>query len=115
MKSPFLRFVRVVSISLLVALLTFTGDVTSLSAQSLGEGRAILVTGASSGIGLSMTEVLSANGFHVYAGARSVDDLQRLDAMENVSSDRIDVTVQQEIDAAVELIRMLDDALSGGR
>lgn len=32
--------------------------------------KAILVTGASSGIGLRTTEVLAANGFHVYAGAR---------------------------------------------
>jgi NAD(P)-dependent dehydrogenase (short-subunit alcohol dehydrogenase family) len=51
-----------------------------------------------------MTEVLSQNGFFVYAGARKAEDLERLDAMENVKAVRLDVTVQSEIDAAVELI-----------
>jgi NAD(P)-dependent dehydrogenase (short-subunit alcohol dehydrogenase family) len=65
---------------------------------------AVLVTGSSSGIGLKITEVLSANGYLVYAGARSADDLARLDAMENVESIRLDVTDQAEIDAAVEVV-----------
>jgi NAD(P)-dependent dehydrogenase (short-subunit alcohol dehydrogenase family) len=52
-----------------------------------------------------MTEVLSQNGFFVYAGARKAEDLERLDAMENVKSVRLDVTIQSEIDAAVELVR----------
>ncbi len=81
------------------------GSVPSLEAQEDGGGRAILVTGASSGLGLRMTEVLSSHGFFVYAGARSAEDLERLDAMENVKSVRLDVTVQSEIDAAADLIR----------
>lgn len=72
-----------------------------VTAQAPGNGRAVLVTGASSGIGLRMTEELAQRGFHVYAGARSADDLARLEAMENVSSVRLDVTDQDEIDAAV--------------
>jgi len=67
--------------------------------------KAVLVTGASSGIGLKITEKLSASGFYVYAGARKAADLERLDAMDNVSSVRLDVTVQEEIDAAVEFVR----------
>ncbi len=67
--------------------------------------KAVLVTGASSGIGLKITEKLASNGFHVYAGARKAADLERLDAMENVSSIRLDVTVQEEIDAAVEFVK----------
>ena len=67
--------------------------------------KAVLVTGANSGIGLKITEVLSTNGFHVYAGARKPADLERLDAMDNVSSIRLDVTVQDDIDAAVEFVR----------
>jgi NAD(P)-dependent dehydrogenase (short-subunit alcohol dehydrogenase family) len=67
--------------------------------------KAILVTGASSGIGLRIAETLAANGFYVYAGARKDADLARLDAMENMSSVRLDVTVQQDIDAAVEFVR----------
>ena len=66
--------------------------------------KAVLVTGASSGIGLKVTEYLADRGFHVYAGARKDKDLERLDAMENVSSVRLDVTKQDEIDAAVKFV-----------
>ena len=75
--------------------------------------RAVLITGTSSGIGLRMTEVLSQSGFFVYAGARKAADLARLDAMENVKSVRLDVTIQSEIDAAVELIRTEGRGLYG--
>ena len=67
--------------------------------------RAVLVTGSSTGIGLKITERLSANGFYVYAGARKAADLERLDAMDNVSSVRLDVTIQEDIDAAVEFVK----------
>lgn len=60
-----------------------------------------------------MTEVLSQNGFFVYAGARKAADLARLDAMENVKSVRLDVTIQSEVDAAVELIRAEGRGLYG--
>ena len=66
--------------------------------------KAVLVTGASSGIGLKITEHLADRGFHVYAGARKDKDLERLNAMENVSSVRLDVTQQDEIDAAVKFV-----------
>ena len=67
--------------------------------------KAVLVTGASSGIGLSITEHLAAEGHFVYAGARKAEDIARLSAMGNVMGIRLDVTVQEEIDAAVELVR----------
>lgn len=66
--------------------------------------KAVLVTGASSGIGLMITRYLSDRDFHVYAGARKDTDLERLDLMENVSSVRLDVTKQEDIDAAVEFV-----------
>jgi NAD(P)-dependent dehydrogenase (short-subunit alcohol dehydrogenase family) len=66
--------------------------------------QAVLVTGASSGIGLSITRKLAANGYYVYAGARKPEDLERLDAMNNVSSVRLDVTVQEDIDNAVAFV-----------
>ena len=75
--------------------------------------KAVLVTGASSGIGLKITETLSANGFYVYAGARKAEDLARLDAMENVSSVRLDVTVQEDIDAAAEFVKTQGRGLWG--
>lgn len=73
------------------------------SGESAGM-KAVLVTGASSGIGRKITEALAAHGYYVYAGARKPQDLEALDAIDNVQSVRLDVTVQEEIDAAVEHI-----------
>ena len=84
-----------------------------LTAQEPDDPRAVLVTGASTGIGAKMTEVLSGSGFFVYAGARKPADLERLDAMENVKAVRLDVTIQSEIDAAVELVRSEGRGLYG--
>ncbi|MGB0953211.1 MAG: SDR family oxidoreductase [Planctomycetota bacterium] len=83
--------------------------------ESDGETRrkAVLITGASSGIGLRTTEVLAANGFHVYAGARKQADLDRLEAMEHVTAVRLDVTVQAEIDAAVAFVEAQGRGLHG--
>jgi len=69
------------------------------------EQKAVLVTGASSGIGLKITERLAAGGYHVYAGARKAGDLERLNAMDNVTSVRLDVTVQDDVDNAVAFIQ----------
>ena len=82
---------------------------TSLDAQEtatadVGQGRAVLITGASSGIGLKTAEVLAANGFFVYAGARKQADLDMLNAIDNVEAVRLDVNVQEDIDAAVEQV-----------
>jgi len=66
--------------------------------------KAVLVTGASTGIGRKITELLAASGVFVYAGARKEKDLKELDAMDNVQSIRLDVTIQEDIDAAVETI-----------
>ncbi len=46
--------------------------------------RAVLVTGASTGIGRKTAEVLVANGFFVYACARKEADLKAPNAIENV-------------------------------
>lgn len=67
--------------------------------------KAILVTGASTGIGRNIAETLAANGYFVYAGARKEKDLAELDAIDNIQSVRLDVTVQGEIDAAVKTVR----------
>ncbi len=66
--------------------------------------KAVLVTGASTGIGRKITEVLAARGVYVYAGARKEADLKELDAIDNVQSIRLDVTIQEDIDEAVETI-----------
>lgn len=91
----------------LAALVMFSAS-AAVAADSDGQEsaqKAVLVTGASSGIGRRMTELLAAEGYFVYAGARSQKDLDALDALENVEAVRLDVTVQDEIDAAVETVR----------
>ena len=74
-------------------------------AEENTEQKAVLVTGASSGIGLRIAETLAKNGYFVYAGARKEADLERLDAIDNMSSVRLDVTDQKDIDAAVDFVR----------
>ena len=75
--------------------------------------RAVLITGASSGIGRNMAETLAANGYFVYAGARKQADIDELGAMDNIMGVRLDVNAQEEIDAAVELIRREGRGLYG--
>lgn len=66
--------------------------------------KAILVTGASSGLGRMIAETLAAKGYFVYAGARKDKDLEALDAIDNIRAVRLDVTVQADIDAAVKTV-----------
>lgn len=66
--------------------------------------KAVLVTGASSGIGRRIAETLAKEGYFVYAGARKQKDLDSLNAIENVEGVKLDVTVQEQIDAAVKQI-----------
>ena len=48
--------------------------------------KAVLVTGASTGIGRKITERLAAGGYFVYAGARKEADLKELGAIKNVQA-----------------------------
>jgi NAD(P)-dependent dehydrogenase (short-subunit alcohol dehydrogenase family) len=75
--------------------------------------KAVLVTGASTGIGRKITERLAAEGYIVYAGARKDADLAELDAIENVDSVRLDVTKPEDIAAAVETITEAGRGLYG--
>ena len=75
--------------------------------------RAVLVTGASSGIGRKITERLSAKGLFVYAGARSQKDLDELNTIKNVQALRLDVTVPADIAAAVEAVKKGGKGLYG--
>ena len=67
--------------------------------------KAVLITGASTGIGRNAAERLAAAGYFVYAGARKAADINALNEIDNVMAVRLDVTKQDEIDAAVELVR----------
>jgi NAD(P)-dependent dehydrogenase (short-subunit alcohol dehydrogenase family) len=78
-----------------------------------GAQKAVLVTGASSGIGRKITELLASRGYFVYAGARKEQDLRDLNAIENVESIRLDVTIPEDIEAAVERVTEAGRGLHG--
>ena len=89
------------------AFLTFAAAVTTVSqaqASATEHQQAVLVTGASTGIGRKITERLAADGYFVYAGARKEADLQALRAIKNVQAVRLDVTSTQDINNAVEAV-----------
>ena len=75
--------------------------------------QAVLVTGASTGIGRKITEHLAAKGYFVYAGARKQADLEALGAIKNVQAVKLDVTKQEDIDAAVATITKAGRGLYG--
>jgi NAD(P)-dependent dehydrogenase (short-subunit alcohol dehydrogenase family) len=75
--------------------------------------KAVLVTGASTGIGRAITERLAADGYFVYACARKDKDLEELNAIENVHAIRLDVTKPEEIAAAVEIVTRAGRGLHG--
>ena len=76
----------------------------ALEASSAEPTQAVLVTGASTGIGRKITEHLAAKGYFVYAGARKQADLEALNALENVQALQLDVTKQEDIDAALATV-----------
>ena len=80
--TSFIRFC-----GLLVVFLIFSP--VSVIAQSADTGsaqKAVLVTGASTGIGRKITEVFADKGYFVYAGARKQKDLDALNAIANVQA-----------------------------
>ena len=82
--------------------------------QGLENGsKAVLVTGASTGIGRKITERLAADGYLVYATARKEEDLKALGAIKNVHPLRLDVTESADVAAAVETINKGGSGLYG--
>ena len=81
--------------------------------RAASDQKSILVTGASTGIGRNLAETLAENGYHVYAGARKDSDLAALDAIDNITAVRLDVTSQDQIDAVVQMIRGKGTGLYG--
>jgi NAD(P)-dependent dehydrogenase (short-subunit alcohol dehydrogenase family) len=94
-----MRFAAFTLITLSLAIPPAVAEVPAPLAQ-----RAVLVTGASTGIGREITERLAASGHFVYAGARKEADLEALNAIENVQAIRLDVTRPDEIAAAVATV-----------
>jgi NAD(P)-dependent dehydrogenase (short-subunit alcohol dehydrogenase family) len=75
--------------------------------------KAVLVTGASTGIGRKITERLAADGYFVYATARKPEDLKALGTMKNVQAVQLDVTHPEDIAAALETISKAGRGLYG--
>lgn len=91
---------------LLVVILAFIPINASARSSAVdSEPKAVLVTGASTGIGRKITEVFAEKGYFVYAGARKQKDLDALNTIENVQAIKLDVTVQEQIDAAVATVQ----------
>ncbi|PWF99772.1 oxidoreductase [Levilactobacillus bambusae] len=69
----------------------------------MAQRKVALVTGASSGIGYAIAKGLHRNGFTVYAAARHVDRMNRLDDI-GINTLYLDVTNQESAEAAVKTI-----------
>ena len=95
-----------------IALLCVTAPLTVAHAQDDGQ-KAVLITGASTGIGRNMAETLAREGYFVYAGARKQADIDELSAIDNIMGVRLDVNIQEDIDAAVALVRREGRGLYG--
>ena len=93
---------------LCIAILSLVLSMPAFANEHADE-KAVLVTGASTGIGRAIAEELAANGFFVYAGARKQADIDALNAIENIEAVKLDVTVQEDIDTAVAQVE------AGGR
>ncbi len=96
----------------LFALLGVSAFNQAHTAESPGP-KAVLVTGASTGIGRRITERLAADGYLVYATARKPEDLKALAAIKNVQAVSLDVTHPEEIAVALATITKAGHGLYG--
>jgi len=64
----------------------------------------VLVTGASTGIGLAISQYLASKGMHVFAGARKQKALENLAKNPNVTPLKLDVTNIEDIKQAKKII-----------
>ena len=93
------------ALALIVFAASLTTQTTYAAHHEQSEQKAVLITGASTGIGRAIADALAAEGYFVYAGARKQTDMDALDAIENIQAVRLDVTIQEDIDSAVETVR----------
>lgn len=75
--------------------------------------KAVLITGASSGIGLHLTKRISETGHLVYATARTKKDLTMLASIEGVTPVALDVQDRDQILNAVDLVTSHKTGLYG--
>ncbi len=94
--------ITAVFVILLIASSAVTGQANEVT--TVEPRKAVLITGASTGLGRTMAELMASKGYFVYAGARKDKDIAELNAIENIQAVRLDVTIQEDIDAAVKTI-----------
>src|SRR3982750_1785722 len=88
-RGPFMRRLQHTGfLALAVAIAALQSAHAQQNAAPLG---AVVVTGAPSGIGRKITERLASSGYWVYAGARTQQEMDALDAIKNVEAVRLDV------------------------
>jgi len=104
-----MRPLRAVQLASILVLLFFS----DAQSEPPPRQKAILVTGASTGIGRKVTERLAADGYFVYAGARKDADIEALSKIENVQGIRLDVTKEADIEAALETVKKSGRGLYG--
>src|SRR6056297_303875 len=97
----------------LVLLVFICGAALPSAVSASEQQKSVLVTGASTGIGRNLAETLAGQGHHVHAGARRDADLEALNAIDNITAVRLDVTNQDQIDAVVALIKEKGTGLYG--
>lgn len=93
---------NLVSLALLLSIVLLPAPAPAINLEA--NQKAILVTGATTGIGRVTAEHLASQGYFVYAGARKDADMEALNKIDNIMAVRLDVTKQDQIDAAVKLI-----------
>ena len=91
-------------IALLTLLTLFSFDSNGTNGKQAQLKKSILITGTSTGIGRNLAETLAKNGHHVYAGVRNNEDYAELNAIDNITALKFDVTVQSQIDAARKFV-----------
>ena len=107
-------FHRIVKSTIVISVMVFCLAQSAFAdSPEENQQKAILVTGASSGLGRVMAETMAANGYFVYAGARKDEDLKELSAIDNIQGVRLDVNKQDQIDAAVKTITEAGRGLYG--
>ncbi|MDA8786410.1 SDR family NAD(P)-dependent oxidoreductase [Porticoccaceae bacterium] len=97
---------------IIVTLLALPISTVAMAPQD-SEAKSILVTGATTGIGRSLAETLAGKGYHVYAGARTDGEMAELNTIKNITAVRLDVTKQDQIDAAVAMVKEKGTGLYG--
>ena len=109
-----MKHIRATGLFLIICWLGITVQLYAADNESMsGASKAVLVTGASSGIGRRIAETLAANGYFVFAGARKLEDIEALNKIPNMQGIRLDVTVQSDVDAAVSTVRESGRGLHG--